>query len=177
MDAVKGKIEHLGGTIEIHSTPDEGTSFVMRLPLTVAIVSALVVRCEGSDFALPLSAVEEVFAIEDVRVETVDGGPVMVMRGGSVVPIRRLSSILFDVTPQDKHEFAPRSSIVLLRAGEDTKALHVDAFGGRTEIVVKPLSRLLRDNKGFSGATILGDGRVMLIIDPRTVFSAREVHK
>lgn len=172
MDVVKGKIEHLGGTLEIRSRPGQGTAFVLRLPMTLAIVQALLLRCEGQMFALPLSSVDEVVATEDVSLDTVDSAPVVILRDGTIVPLHRLDALLFGADPHVMP--SSRSSIVIMRSGADTHALSVDGIAGRREIVVKPLSRLFRDTKGFSGATILGDGRVLLIIDPRSVFHTQE---
>lgn len=172
MDVVKGKIEHLGGTLRIDSVPGTGTDFVLQLPLTLAIVKALLVVAHGQTFALPLSAVNEVFATDEVSVDTIDGVPVVVLRDGSIVPLHRLDSILFG---KNAEAVSPaRSIVVLVVAGGERHALLVDSLGGRREIVIKPLSHLLRDSRGFSGATILGDGRVMLILDPRTIFSLTE---
>lgn len=172
MDVVKGKIEHLGGTVQIASRVGAGTDFVLRLPFTLAILHALLLDSAGQTFALPLSAVEEVFLAEELKVDTVDGAPVVILRDGEVVPLYRLDAILQNADPRQLP--APRSSVVLMTAGNERRALHVDALCGRQEIVIKPLSNVFRDTKGFSGATILGDGRVMLIIDPRTIFSATE---
>ncbi len=172
MDAVKGKIEYLGGTVQIHSTVGEGTEFMLRLPLTLAIIQALLVETDGRSFALPLSSVNEVYAADELNMSTVDGFPVVVLRTGDVVPLVRLDSLLFE---RDQREAPnPSSRVVLIENGSEQRALAVDGLGGRKEIVVKPLSRLFRDSKGFSGATILGDGRVMLILDPRTLFSGQE---
>jgi two-component system chemotaxis sensor kinase CheA len=169
MDVVKGKIEYLGGTLQIRSQPSQGTEFVLRLPLTLAIVQALLVEARGQTFALPLSSVDEVFSAEDMAIDTVDGAPVVILRDGTLVPLQRLDAMLFGVDPRTPVE--PGSSIVLVQSGIDQCALQVDSLAGRQEIVVKPLSRLFTDSKGFSGATILGDGRVLLILDPRALSS------
>ncbi len=166
MDVVKGKIEHLGGTLQIKSEFGRGSDFILRLPLTLAIVQSLIVEACGHSFALPLAAVEEVYDADEVRVDTLDGSPVMVLRDGSLVHIVRLDALLFGSDPCQTPESG--SSVVLVNTGPDQRALQVGGLGGRQEIVVKPLSRLFRDNN-FSGATILGDGRVMLILDPRAL--------
>lgn len=172
MDVVKGKIEHLGGTLEIRSSRGWGTAFVLRLPLTLAIVQAVLLRSGEQLFALPLSSVDEVLSGDEVTVDTVDGAPVVILRDSSVVPLHRLDALLFGADPYELP--SSRSNVVIMRSGVETRALCVDGLAGRREIVVKPLSRLFRDTKGFSGATILGDGRVLLIIDPRSVFTAQE---
>lgn len=173
MDVVKGKIEHLGGTLQIRSEIGRGTDFILRLPLTLAIVQALLVEACDQAFALPLSSVEEVYAADEVSVDTVDGHPVVVLRDGELVPLVRLDALLFGADPHALPE--PKSSVVLVNTGSEQRALHVGELGGRMEIVVKPLSRLFHD-QNFSGATILGDGRVMLILDPRVLGTA-EVHE
>ena len=172
MDVVKGKVEHLGGTLQISSKPGVGTDFILQLPLTLAIVKALLVESSGQTFAIPLSAVTEVFAADEVKVDAIDGVPVLLLRDGEVVSFRRLDAILFGEDPRRIPE--PHSHVLIVEMGGEQHALHVHALAGRQEIVVKPLSRLLKDAPGFSGATILGDGRVMLILDPRTMFAATE---
>lgn len=173
MDVVKGKIEHLGGTVRIASTPGVGTDFILQLPLTLAIVKALLVEACGETFAIPLAAVTEVFSAQEVTLKTIDGAPVLLLRDGGVVPFQRLDAILYGKDPLAVPEL--HTHVLLVEVGGECHALHVDALAGRQEIVIKPLSRLLRGAQGFSGATILGDGRVMLILDPRTMFSATEV--
>lgn len=173
LDAVKEHIEGIGGTIQISNRPGHGTEFLLRLPLTLAIVKALIVEVCGQSFALPLSAVNEVLAIEEQRIETVDSVPVLVRSDGDVVPLVRLDSILFGATGAARQSGG--SNIVLVALAGERHALLVDRLLGRQEIVVKPLGRLLAQAPGYSGATILGDGRVMLILDPRTMFSHSEV--
>lgn len=172
MDVVKGKIEHLGGTLAIRSTPGKGTEFELKLPLTLAIVRSLLVESCGQTFAIPLSAINEVFDASDLQIDTVDGAPVVVLRDGEVVSLDRLDAILFNLEATAMPE--PRSNVVLIDSAGQQRALHVDALIGRQEVVVKPLTKLFRDARGFAGATILGDGRVVLILDPRTLFSMSE---
>lgn len=169
MDVVKGKIEYLGGTVQIKSRLAEGTDFILRLPPTLAIIQALLVEGCGQIFALPLSSVEEVLSAEEVVARTVDDSPVVVLRDGEIIPMLRLDALFFDADASAMPE--PHSSVLVVQAGTELRALQVDALVGRTEVVVKPMSALFRDHKGFSGATILGDGRVMLIIDPRSLSS------
>lgn len=168
MDVVKGKIEYLGGTVHVASALGEGMTVTLMLPLTLAIIQALLVRNQDRVYALPLNAVDEVLPPDEVRSSTVDGRPVTVLRDGTTVTRHHLSA-LCGAGPAGSGE-GIAEQLVLLRAGNKTRALAVDELIGRREIVIKPLSPIFRGVKGFSGAAVLGDGRVALILDPRTLF-------
>lgn len=172
MDVVKGKIEYLGGTVTIHSQSGRGTSVTMTLPLTLAIIQSLLVGVGEHVFALPLSAVSEVLGRDEVRLKTVDGSPVVVLRDGSVAPLFRLDEVI-GVAEMRKRMPDAQDHIVLMESGDQVRALAVEKLVGRHEIVIKPLSPLFKDLRGLSGATVLGDGRVALILDPRTLFEMR----
>lgn len=171
MDVVKARIERLGGTLRIDSVRGQGTRVTLTLPLTLAIIQALLVGCEEHVFALPLSAVDEVYDQRSASVRTVDGHPVVVLPTGEVAPLSKLDALCgtmdagSDVLPD------PDDQVVVMRQGDDVRALAVSRLVGRQEVVIKPLSRLLASVEGFGGATVLGDGRVVLILDPRTLFS------
>lgn len=169
MDVVKGKIEYLGGTITIHSEPGKGAEIVLTLPLTLAIIQALLFGTAGQVYAVPLSAVSEVLARDEVKLKTVDGKPVVVLRGGEVAPLFRLDEV---VGGAERRRRMPETHdhIVLMETAEQVRALAVQELVGRQEIVIKPLSALFKDLRGLGGATVLGDGRVALILDPRTLF-------
>lgn len=174
MDVVKGKIEHLGGSLSINSTPGSGTDIVLTLPLTLAIIQALMIGAAGRTFAIPLGSVDEVLSPQDAAIDTVDGAPVIVMRDHSIVPIFRVDSLLglggtANQLPGDNEHL-----VLVEDAVGHQRALVVQQLFGRNEIVVKPLSRMFRDTRGIGGATVLGDGRVALIVDPRTIFPVRE---
>lgn len=168
MDVVKGKIEYLGGSISITSAPGQGMSIALQLPLTLAIIQALLVSSGGQVYALPLSAVDEVLSPEEVHAKTVDGAPVVVLRDGTVVPLSRLDTLFSHRSAADD---GVDHHLVLIRSGQAVHALAVPRLVGRREVVIKPLSALFRGVHGLGGATVLGDGRVALILDPRTLFS------
>jgi two-component system chemotaxis sensor kinase CheA len=172
MDVVKGKIEYLGGTVTIRSHRGRGTEVTMTLPLTLAIIQSLLVGSGEQIFALPLSAVSEVLGRDEVRLKTVDGSPVVVLRGGSVAPLFRLDEVI-GVAEMRKRMPDAHDHIVLMESGDQVRALAVEQLVGRHEIVIKPLSPLFKDLRGLGGATVLGDGRVALILDPRTLFEMR----
>lgn len=169
MDVVKGKIEYLGGSISLRSERGVGTTVSLVLPLTLAIIQALLIAFGERVYALPLGAVDEVLGLEEVNVTTIDGRWVAELRGGDVVTIQH-----FDPTGglSAPGAVAPAAGdhLVLVRSGEETRALIAPSLIGRQEIVIKPLSRLLRGLHGLGGATVLGDGQVALILDPRTLF-------
>ncbi len=173
MDVVKGKIEHLGGTLTMRSRLGEGTSITLTLPLTLAIIQALLVSDGRQRYALPLSSVDEVVGPRELPVRTVDGAPVVIVRDGCVVPLNRLDALMGEAAPlapprDDEH-------IVLLQSGPGvTRALTVQDLLGRTEIVVKPMPRVFREIKGLGGAAVLGDGGMAFVLDPRTLFVGRE---
>jgi two-component system chemotaxis sensor kinase CheA len=172
MDVVRAKVEQLGGALAIRSRPGRGTEFVLSLPLTLAIIQALLVRSSGHTYAIPLGAVTEVLAYDDLPVGTVDLHPVLTLRDGRVVPLDTLDAV---VGLDEGLQTAIRSrNIVLLEWGEAARAIGVDGLVGRQEIVIKPLSGLFAGVSGLSGATVLGDGSVALIIDPRALFATVE---
>jgi len=162
-------VEAMRGRVQIASTPGAGTSFKIVLPLTLAIIQALLVGNGDRVYALPLNAVDEVLPPDEVRSSTIDGKPVVVLRDGTAVALQRLSALCEDKDNRTEGN-ASAEQLVLMRSGTETRALAVDRLIGRREIVIKPLSPLFRGLKGFSGAAVLGDGRVALILDPRTLF-------
>ncbi len=170
MDVVRGKIEYLGGSLTIRSTPGEGTEFTLSLPLTLAIIQALLVTAGDQVFALPLSFVTEVFAREDVDVDTVEGSPIMSLRDGTVAPLYRLD-VLIGAQDDPEPGGGIGEHVVLIEVGDQMRALTVNGVVGRQEIVIKPLAKMLKQIRGLGGATVLGDGSVALILDPRLLFT------
>jgi two-component system chemotaxis sensor kinase CheA len=168
MDVVRAKVEQLGGSLTIRSRPGSGTEFVLALPLTLAIIQALLVRSSEQIYAIPLGAVTEVLAYDDLPLETVDDHPVLTLRDGRVVPLDTLDRIVG--APEEKASPMRSRNVVLLEWGEAARAIGVDDLVGRQEIVIKPLAGMFAGVSGLSGATVLGDGSVALILDPRVLF-------
>lgn len=174
MDVVKGKIEHLGGSVNIYSIPGMGTEILLTLPLTLAIIQSLLVSAKGRYFAIPLSSVDEALSPSEVRLETVDDAPVMIMRDGKVLPLFRLDT-LFEMGGDPKRMPEEGEHIVLIadNVGQQ-RGLVIGELHGRTEVVVKPMSHMFRQTRGLGGATVLGDGTIAFILDTRTIFPTRE---
>ena len=161
MDAVRAKISGLNGTVEIDSKLGQGTVFTIRLPLTLAIIQALLVRSDDDTYALPLEAIEETVVIGHDETRPVDGVDCMVLRDHIVplVSLRDRLGIYGSVPDSDHH------SVVVLRTGGARLGVVVDGLVGQQDIVIKHLPEYLGDVLGIAGATILGDGSVALIID------------
>lgn len=165
MDVVKSKVEALGGTVEITSEKDCGTRITLRLPLTTAIIQALLISVGDELYAIPLSSVVEVVRWSDLNgnVRQLHGEQVMLLRG-SLLPLLSLRCLLELPNGEEK----PNAVVVVERSGEKL-GLFVDSIIEQQEIVVKPLGKLLQGVKGLSGFTILGDGRVVPILDVLTL--------
>lgn len=171
MDVVKRAVEALRGSMEVTSRPGEGTTFQIRLPLTLAIIDGLLVRVGGGFYVLPLSAVEE--CIELRRGAALDNGRTLARVRGEIVPYVRLRDF-FRVGGE-----APAiEQVVVVEAGGQRFGLAVDMVVGGHQTVIKSLGRLYREVTGLSGATILGDGTVALILDlSRLVASVETAEK
>ena len=176
MDVVRANIEKIGGSIELRSTEGRGTTFTIKIPLTLAIVSALIVRAGGQRFALPQLAVSELVLVgADTRslIEEVNGAHVMRLRD-RLLPLIALDGLLG--LPPEGAAGAERY-VVVTRAGPTVFGLIVDEVYDLEEIVIKPLSRALGGLSVFSGNTILGDGRAIMILDPAGLLKAVDTGK
>lgn len=165
LDVVKSNIEALGGDVEVKSKLGEGSKFIVRLPLTLAIIQALLVEVHNELFAIALGSI---ITIEDVAISDikyVQAEEVINLRG-SVIPLIRLNQIL-DIEPP---ETEPESlTVVIVNKGEKQAGLVVDNLLGQQEIVIKSLGKFISNSKIISGATILGDGEIALILDVNTL--------
>ncbi len=176
MDVVKTNIEMIGGVVDLVSTEGKGTKFYIKIPLTLAIVSALVVGSKGQRFAIPqLSVVELVSAggTSEHRVETINQARVLRLRD-RLLPLMDLAEAL-GMEPIHDHsdtDSIKNQFVVVMQQAGNLMGVVVDDVYDTEEIVVKPLSSALSDAKSFSGATILGDGSVIMIIDPASINKA-----
>ncbi|WCN39111.1 chemotaxis protein CheA [Aneurinibacillus uraniidurans] len=162
LDVVKTKIESLGGAVGIDSTPGAGTTFLIQLPLTLSIISAMLVQVEDEKFAVPLSSIIETAVFTPDEIMHAHQQDVIDFRG-RIVPLVSLKSI-FNIPDTEKPKESD-ISVVIVRKGDKMAGLVVDSFIGQQEIVLKSLGKYLVNVFAISGATILGDGQVALIID------------
>lgn len=179
MDVVKTSIEKIGGSVDVATKPGEGTVFSMRVPLTLAIVSSLVVRCQESCFAIPQVNLEEVVCLHDEEVnsslEFINNQPSYRLRG-QLLPLVHLEDVLGHreaipksalVERRQQYESCPpeRLTFAVVRLGTQNFGIVVDEAIGTEEIVVKPNHPMLSKVRCFVGSTVLGDGRIALILD------------
>ncbi|MBQ8167330.1 MAG: chemotaxis protein CheA [Lachnospiraceae bacterium] len=168
LDVVKNKIEGLGGDVEVVTKLGEGTKFIVRLPLTLAIIQALMVNISDEMYALPLNSVVTIEEIVPEDIKYVQTKEVINLRG-TVIPLVRLNEVL-DIEPIERDENDDEGLIVVIvKKGDRQAGLVIDKLLGQQEIVIKPLGKYIRVPKMISGATILGNGEVALIIDSNTL--------
>ncbi|MGF7144750.1 two-component system chemotaxis sensor kinase CheA [Anaerotaenia torta] len=161
LDVVKTKIEALGGEIEAKTRLGEGSNFIIRLPLTLAIIQSLMVIIGGEKYALPLGSIQTVENIPVAEVKTIQGKEVINLRG-AVVPVIRLGNLLNCRKPE---EMVEELLVVIVKKGERLAGMVVDELMGQQEIVIKSIGKYIKSHKIISGATILGNGEVALILD------------
>jgi two-component system chemotaxis sensor kinase CheA len=161
MDVVRTNIEKIGGTVEVHSVAGQGTQIKIRLPLTLAIIPALLIRCGQKRFALPQAHLQELLQIDPHRVETVHGASVFRLRG-QLLPLVDLRQVL-KISGSDPQ--SEKLNVAVVTAEKNFFGLVVDQILDTSDIVVKPLNRLIKGLHVYSAATILGDGSVALILD------------
>ena len=165
LDVVKSNIEQLGGDVEVSTVLGEGTTFSVRLPLTLAIIQALMVEIRDEKYAIALGSISNIEDIPVKDIKYVEAREVIHLRG-NVIPLIRLDKVL-DIEPREEE---PESlTVVIVQRGDSLAGLVVDNLMGQQEIVIKSLGKYINGNKLISGATILGDGEVALILDVNTL--------
>jgi len=165
MDVVDSEIKQLGGVLEIDTVQGKGTTFTVRLPLTLAINHALLVSVGDEIYAVPLNSIEGVVRLSGPELQQFyNSGESTYEFAGSEYELNHLGSILTGNQP-DYSRAGQLFPVLLARAGDQSVALHVDELIGRREIVVKPVGAQISTVRGISGATILGDGRVVIILE------------
>lgn len=162
MDVVRTNIKKLNGIIDIRSELGQGSEFILKLPLTLAIIQSLLVEVEDETYSIPLAAVLETLRVEEREFHTIGGQEVLKLRD-SVLPLMRLQKI-FNVAPSERSRVA--CYVVVVGVAEKRVGLVVSRLLGQQEVAIKSLGKYLANLPGIAGSTILGDGRVTLIIDP-----------
>ncbi len=165
LDVVRSKIESLGGAVEVRTTYGVGSTFVIHLPLTLAIIQALMVRLGDEKYAISLDSIQTIEDIPKSEIKYVHSKEVIHLRG-TVIPLVRLRDVL-DVPGEPLEQ--ENITVVIVRKGDKQAGLVVDSLIGQLEIVIKSLGKYINNTKMISGATILGDGSVALIIDANTL--------
>lgn len=160
LDVVKTTIESLGGRVEIETTKDIGTKFIIRLPLTLSIIKALLVNIGSEAYVIPLSNVREIVELSPEAIEIFDNRELISLRG-ELMPFVRLHQVL-DI---DSQELPDNMTVIIASRGDRSVALLIDSLIDQQDIVIKPLGRYLSKVDILSGATILGDGSLALILD------------
>ena len=166
MDVVRTNIENIGGTVEVESRLGFGSTIRITLPLTLAIVPSMIVSVDGDPYALPQSNILELVRTDnkEKRIERVSNAEVLRLRG-ALIPLLRLRDVLNLSKDQDDSNRPEETQLVVVEAGRSQFALAVDKVLDSEEIVVKPLGRHLNNHPLLAGSTILGDGRVAMILD------------
>ncbi|MDY6907055.1 MAG: chemotaxis protein CheA [Chloroflexota bacterium] len=166
MDVVRTNIEALGGSVSLESTLGRGTTFTMRLPLTLATINGLLVSSSGTVYVIPMASMVEVLKVEPQEIKTIMGKEVVRLRD-NVLPLLRLDREFSNHRAEERDIDGTLVSVV--KAGEKAVGLAVDSVMEPQDTVVKPLGKYIGGVRGIAGATILGDGRVALILDTATL--------
>lgn len=170
MDAVRTKIEALGGMVDVETKINEGSRFKIRLPLTLAIIQALLVNVDKEIYAIPLGSIDSTINISPGDIKTIQNQEVILLRG-QIIPIVRLAKTLnIPVTGGDDQE---ELFVTIVHMGEQKAGVIVDNLIGQQEIVIKSLGKLLAGIKVIAGATILGNGQVALILDVASLMQVK----
>jgi len=166
LDVVKSKVESLSGEVTVKTKLGEGSTWIIRLPLTLAIIQALMVIIGEEKYAIPLDSIQSIEDVSPSDIKFVENKEVINLRG-SVLPLIRLSEVLDTESTKNPEE---DMVVVIARKGDQLAGLVIDELMGQQEIVIKPLGKYTNKCKLISGATILGDGEIALILDTNSIF-------
>ncbi len=161
LDVVKSKIESLSGEVDVRTKLGEGSTFIIRLPLTLAIIQSLMVEVGGEKYAISLGSIQTLEDIDPSEIEHVQAKEVINLRG-TVIPLIRLNEVLDIESTKSPDE---NLLVIIVKKGDKLAGLVVDELMGQQEIVIKSLGKYINKSKIISGATILGDGEIALILD------------
>jgi two-component system chemotaxis sensor kinase CheA len=167
MDVVRTAVIKAGGDVALRTTLGAGTTVSLRLPLTMAVTRIVTIECRGRLFGIPMDAVAETVRIGKAQIRRIKTSETFVLRE-SIIPIVRLAQVMDLPSPADAPEIADEA-VMVVKLGQDRIGLVVDGFRERMEVIVKPLEGILEGLPGFSGTALLGDGRVLLILDLKEI--------
>ena len=162
MDVVKTKISQLNGTVEIQSVLGKGTRFIIKVPLTLAIMPTLMIMVGAQTFALPLVSVNEIFHMDLSKSHVVHGQDCIAVRDQAIPLFYMRDWLIKNAERHSRNEFA---HVVIVTVGTRRVGFVVDQLIGQEEVVIKPLGKMLQGTPGIAGATITGDGTIALILD------------
>lgn len=160
LPVVQKKIEAIGGQVRLESSPNQGTSFKLEIPLTLVVIKTLFIEVSGKLYAIPMASIDRLVTIAEEDLKGMFDYEAIVLEGEEV-PVTRLD-ILFGSPPSPPLK---RQSVVVVRRGEERLGLVVDSLISTQEVVIKPLSRIIRENRYFAGSALIGSGEVVLILD------------
>ncbi|MFW5990645.1 MAG: chemotaxis protein CheA [Candidatus Nanoarchaeia archaeon] len=165
MDVVETKIKKLGGNVKLDSKEGQGTTIKLQLPLTLAIVSSLIIRVDDSKYALPLSTIVRTVKIKHKDIRTIGGNEVFLLMNEDI-PLVRLRNLLHGTPPKEQEYY----TVIVVDKDDSKIGIVVDSIDAQQQVLIKNLDEMVKGIKGLGGATILGDGRVALILDIATLF-------
>ncbi|MBF0385274.1 MAG: chemotaxis protein CheA [Candidatus Omnitrophica bacterium] len=170
MDVVKDVVSSLNGTIEVKTNPGLGTTFILKIPLTLSIIDALLVSIGEATYAFPLNCVTEIIQVTEKEIGSIDGFDTVKLRDHTL-SLLRLDKII--KLKREAKDYAQEEAIkvVVISDGDSVYGVLVDELIGKEEIVIKPLTRHFSQVKGLSGASLLADGRIVLILDPMSIIN------
>jgi len=165
MDVVRTAVERVNGTVDLSSTPGAGTTIRLSLPLSMAVTHVMMIESAGKRFGVPMDLIVETVRVPVEDIHRFKQAQTVVLRG-RIVPLRPLNGVLGLPEPQRINNDGEHA-VLVVRLGGETIGLIVDDFDGTSDIILKPLEGVLAGLTGFAGTALMGDGSVLLILNPR----------